>query len=374
MSADVAERATVRVAIAGCGVIAPAYAHTFTELGWVDLVACADLMPERARLLADAHAIPSVRDFDELLAADDIDAVVNLTPPLAHAAVTEAALGAGKAVFSEKPLGVDFAEGAALVAAALAADRRLGCAPDTFLGPGFQTCRAAIEGGLIGEPVAATAFMLGRGPEWWHPNPEIFYQRGAGPLLDMGPYYLTALVQLLGPARSISATARITHATRTILSEPRRGESLAVEVPTHVSSTIEHESGAIATLVTSFDVLASRHRNIEIYGTEATLAVPDPNGFGGPVRIRGAHDTEWRELPLRTTSLPERRGIGAADMLWAAGTGRAHRCSSDLALHVLELMTSAMVSVDSGVRVPVTTTCTPAPLLPEGLGLHCYDD
>jgi predicted dehydrogenase len=366
---------SARVALAGCGVIAPAYAKTFNELGWVDLVACADVLSERARELAAAHDIPRALTFDELLAADDVDAVVNLTPPLAHADVTGATLESGKAAFSEKPLGVDFAEGVALVTTANQRGLRLGCAPDTWLGPGLQTCRAAIDAGLIGEPVAATGFMLGRGPEWWHPNPDIFYKRGAGPLLDIGPYYLSALVQLLGPATAVTASARITRAKRPILSEPRRGELMTVEVPTHVSASIDFAAGPIATLVTSFDVLAARPRNIEVYGTEGTLAVPDPNTFGGPVRVRGATDVEWRELPLRTTSLPERRGIGAADMLWAASSEprRAHRCSGELALHVLELMTGAITAAETGTRVAMTTTCEPAPLLPEGLALHEYD-
>lgn len=364
---------SARVAIAGCGVIAPNYVGTFRELGWVELVACADMIPERASALADAHGIPVATTLDELVGRDDVDVVVNLTPPLAHHDVSSAALAAGKAVFSEKPLGVDRAEGESLTALAAHHGVRLGCAPDTFLGAGLQTARAAIDAGLIGEPLAATAFMLGRGPEWWHPNPEIFYQRGAGPLLDIGPYYFTALVQLLGPVRAVTASARISRAKRPILSEPRRGEEIVVEVPTFVSTSIEHEAGPVATLVTSFDVLATRRRNIEIYGTEATLAVPDPNTFGGPVQIRGALDTEWRDLPLRAANLPQRRGIGAADMIWATTHGRAHRCSAQLAMHVLEAMTSAIDSARDGARVTLATSCAPAPLLPEGLAANEYD-
>lgn len=363
-----------RIAIIGCGVIAPTYATTFSELGWVELVACADAVPDKAQQLAAQFGIPRALTFDDVLSADDVDTVVNLTPPTFHHEISDAALRAGKAVFSEKPLGIDFGEGAGLRAAAKERGVRLGCAPDTFLGPGLQTARAAIDAGLIGEPVAATGFMLGRGPEWWHPNPDIFYTRGAGPLFDMGPYYLTTLVQLLGPATAITATGRITRAKRTILSEPRKGEAIDVEVPTHVSSAIEFGNGAIATLVTSFDVIAARPRHIEIYGLEGTLAVPDPNTFGGPVRVRGALDTEWRDLPLRSTGLPERRGIGAADMIWATRSGRAHRCSAELALHVLELMSSALVSSDEGMRVPIRTAPSRAPLIPEGLAAHRFDD
>ena len=228
-----------QVAIVGCGVIAPAYARTLGKLGFVHVVACADALPERANELAREFGISRASTFDAVLADPDIETIVNLTPPLAHAVVTSAALAAGKATFSEKPLGVDLDEGRALVADATARGLRLGCAPDTFLGVGFQTCRDAIARGLIGEPVAANAFMLGSGPESWHPNPDLFYRRGAGPLLDMGPYYLTALVSLLGPARRVTGSSRITHAQRTITSEPRRGERVAVEVPTHTTTVID---------------------------------------------------------------------------------------------------------------------------------------
>jgi len=261
-----------------------------------------------------------------------------------------------------------------LVASAAAQRLRLGCAPDTFLGVGFQTCRDVIARGLIGEPVAANAFMLGSGPESWHPNPTIFYQHGAGPLLDMGPYYLTTLVQLLGPARAVSASARISRAQRPILSEPQRGQLIAVEVPTHVSALVEFASGPIASLVTSFDVQATRYYNIEVYGSEATLAVPNPNTFDGPVRIKRNGDEAWADVDLRPVHLPQQRGIGLADMMWAQRSGRAHRASGALALHVLELMTGALLSADRGRRVDLRTTCERAPLLPAGLAPNTFDD
>jgi predicted dehydrogenase len=363
-----------RVGIIGCGVIAPTYATTLNEIDFIDLVACSDSVPDRATQLATRYDIPQVAPLDALLADDEIDAVINLTHPKAHGAVTGAALMAGKAVFSEKPLGVEFTEGKALVDAAAERGLRLGCAPDTFLGPGLQTGRDIVERGLIGEPVAANGFMLGPGPEHWHPDPESFYQLGAGPLLDVGPYYLTALVQLLGPARRVTAAARITRADRPILSEPHRGDMIRVETPTHVSTIVEFASGPIATIVTSFDVAATQYRNLEIYGTEATLALPDPNTFGGPVRIRAVGSKQWRDLPLRATHLPLRRGIGAADMLWAMGSGRAHRASDVLALHVLEMMTASIESAETGQRVDLTTSCAPAALLPLGLAQHTFDD
>jgi predicted dehydrogenase len=362
-----------RVAIVGCGVISPVYATTLGRLDHVEVAACVDDVPGKADELAQSCGA-KVMTFDEVLADPSIDAVVNLTPPLAHSAVTGAVLDAGKAAFSEKPLGVDFAEGRALVDSARERGLRLGCAPDTFLGVGLQTCRAIIDRGDIGEPLAANAFMQQPGPEWWHPSPGFFYAHGSGPLLDMGPYYLTALVQLLGPAASVVGTARISRPQRTIRSKPRRGESIDVEVPTHVSAAVEFASGPIATMVTSFDVAASRYRHIEIYGTEATLAVPDPNTFRGPVLVRGVRDEWWRDVELNPKTLPQQRGIGLGDMMWAQRTGRPHRASAELALHVLEIMDGTLASARDGRRVALTTTCDRAAPLPTDLERGQFDD
>src|SRR5262245_10011665 len=340
---------------------------------WIDVVACADAIPERAQERAETWGTRAAT-VEEVLADPDVDAIVNLTPPLMHAAVGRAALAAGKAVYSEKPLGVDLVEGVELVELATEAGVRLGCAPDTFLGAGLQTCRAVIDRGDIGEPLAANAFMLSPGPERWHPSPAIFYARGAGPLFDMGPYYLTALVQLLGPARRIGAMARRARTQREITSEPLAGQMIDVEVPTHVVSTIEHTSGATASLVTSFDVQASRHRCIEVYGSEATLSVPDPNSFGGPVQIRRQRNDDWYDIGLIEPNLPQFRGIGCADMLWATRTGRAHRTSAELALHVLELMSAAIESSSQGRVVDLATSCERAEPLPVGLPENTYDD
>jgi predicted dehydrogenase len=362
-----------RVAIVGCGVISRTYAHTLSQLPFIELAACVDEDPARSEKLASKFGAEA-RSLEAVLGDPDIDAVVNLTPPLAHLAVSGAALEAGKATFSEKPLGVELAEGKALVEHAAERQTRLGCAPDTFLGTALQTARAAIDRGDIGEPLAANAFMLGSGPESWHPNPAIFYQRGAGPLFDMGPYYLTALVQLLGPARAVSAAARISRARRPITSEPLRGQLLDVEVPTHVASLVEFASGPVATLVTSFDVQATRYRNIEVYGTEATLSVPDPNHFDDVVRIKRNGDEAWSDLESRPAHLPQQRGIGLADMMWAQQTGRPHRASGELALHVLELMTGALAASEQGRRVALETTCERAAPLPLGLAPNTFDD
>jgi predicted dehydrogenase len=354
-------------------VISPAYVKTLGQLEHVAVAACVDAMTEKAEALAQTCGAKPA-SFESVLDDPSVDAVVNLTPPLAHAAVTRAVLEAGKAAFSEKPLGVDFADGLAL--RDLARDRglRLGCAPDTFLGTGLQTCRAAIDRGDIGEPLAANGFMLAPGPEWWHPDPAFFYARGSGPLLDMGPYYLTALVQLLGPATSVIGTGRISRPQRTIYSKPRRGELIDVVAPTHTSLGIEFAAGPVATLVTSFDVAASRYRCLEIYGTEGTLAVPDPNTFRGPVLRRGLRDQWWHDVELLPATLPQQRGIGLADMLWASRTGRAHRASGGLALHVLEIMDGALTSSRDGRRFALTTTCERAAPLPSDLAPGTFDD
>jgi predicted dehydrogenase len=362
-----------RVAIVGCGVISRTYAHTLSQLPFIELAACVDEDPARAEKLASKFGARA-RSFDAVLQDPDIDAVVNLTPPLAHLAVSRASLEAGKATFSEKPLGVELAEGKELVNLAASGNTRLGCAPDTFLGTGLQTARAVIDRGDIGEPLAANAFMLGSGPESWHPNPAIFYRHGAGPLLDMGPYYLTTLVQLLGPARAVSASARVSRARRPITSEPLRGQMLDVEVPTHVASLVEFASGPMATLVTSFDVQATRYFNLEVYGTEATLSVPNPNHFEDPVRIKRNGDDAWTDVDLLPATLPQQRGIGLADMMWAQKSGRPHRASGQLALHVLELMTGALAASEQGRRIDLETTCERAAPLPVGLAPNTFDD
>jgi predicted dehydrogenase len=364
---------TSRIGIIGCGNISPAYAKTLSEFPWIEVAAFADGIPERAKEFAERYGGVAL-ELADMLVDDSIDALVNLTPPGAHASVSRLCLEAGKPVFSEKPLGIDFEEGRSLVE--LASDRglRLGCAPDTFLGAGLQAARAAIDRGLIGEPIAANGFMLGFGPEWWHPNPESFYGPGAGPLFDMGPYYLTALVHLLGPATSISGSAKIGIADRVMHSKGRVGEVVQATTPTHVSSMIDFVGGASATLVTSFDVKATRFRNIEIYGTDGTLSLPDPNTFGGPLKVRSILADDWREIPLPTPNIPQQRGIGLADMLSATTANRPHRASAELALHVLELMSATLRSSDEGRRIDLTTTCEqPAPMR-FNLPANAFDD
>jgi predicted dehydrogenase len=353
------------VGIVGCGVISDVYAAKLQSLPDMRVVACADLIPERARDLAAKHAIPLALEPEKLLRHPDVELVLNLTLPGAHAQIAREALAAGKSVYGEKPLALELADGVALLEQARAAGLAIGCAPDTFLGAGIQTCRKLIDDGAIGTPVAANAFFQSPGPERWHPRPHSFYQRGAGPVFDMAPYYLTALVVLLGPARRITSSARVTHARREITSQPLAGTFMEVEVPTHVASVIDFRAGPVATLVTSFDVQASRARNIEIFGTEGTLSVPDPNTFGGPVQIRMRGDKEWRDVPLTHANAAQSRGIGLVELARARRAGRPGRASGELACHVLELMELAVAASAGGRHRNTTTRCErPAALAP----------
>ena len=276
--------------------------------------------------------------WTELLADPEIQIVVNLTRPDAHAEIALAALQAGKSVYNEKPLAVSREEAQRLLQAAQDKGLRVGCAPDTFLGAGLQTCRKLIDEGAIGEPVSAAAFFLNHGPEAWHPNPAFFYQPGGGPLFDVGPYYLTALVTLLGPVVRVAGAARISFPERTVGSGPNRGSKIPVRTPTHIAGLLEFASGALGTLFTSFDVWKSSLPPIEIYGSEGTLSAPDPNTFGGPVRLWRTRTEAWEEIPLLPGYAENTRSLGVADMAQAIQAGRPHRASGQLGYHVLDLM------------------------------------
>lgn len=329
----------VKIGFIGCGDISRAYVKGCRAFDILDLTAVADLIPEKAESLAAQFQIPRAISVQELLADPEIDIVVNLTVPMVHAEVSRSIIQAGKHVYSEKPLAVDRADGRALVTAAREAGLRIGCAPDTFLGGGLQTCRKIIDEGWIGEPIGATAFMISSGPESWHPNPGFFYQPGGGPLFDMGPYYLTALIHLLGPVGRATGSARISFPERVATSEALYGQRLPVSVPTHTAAVLDFESGPVAVLVTSFDVQGSALPRIEVYGSQGTLSVPDPNNFGGPVRLMRAGSKEWFDIPL-THPAGVSRGIGVADMAYGLLQDRPHRANGDLAYHVLDIMQS----------------------------------
>ena len=362
----------VKVGIIGCGKISPAYFKGCRAFDILDIVACADLDQSRADARAAEFGARACTSDDELLAIPDIEIVVNLTWPKAHTEVDLMAIAAGKNVHSEKPLAITRADGQRTLAAARAKGVLLGCAPDTFMGGGIQTCRKLIDDGAIGRPVAATAFFAGHGPEAWHPDPAFFYQVGGGPVLDMGPYYITTLVNLLGPIKRVSGATSISFAERLITSQPFAGTRVKVEVPTHVSGSLEFASGAVGTFVASFDVWGSNVPRIEIYGTEGSLSVPDPNIFGGDVLLLRAGEKTWTKIPL-THSTDVSRGIGVADMAYALRHGRAQRPNGDLAYHVLDVLCAFDEASKAGRYVDIKSTCTrPAPL-PVGLPANLLD-
>lgn len=328
----------VNVGIIGCGNISSIYLENCTKFPSVRVLACADLMIERAQAQAQKYGVPNACSVEALLADPAIELVINLTVPQAHGPLGIAALEAGKSVYNEKPLAIDRDSAGRMLELARTKNLLVGGAPDTFLGGGLQTCRKLLDDGAIGRPVAAMAHMLSRGPESWHPSPEFFYQPGAGPLFDMGPYYLTALLTLLGPVRRVSGSAQISFPERTIGSEPLRGTKIPVNTPTHIAGVLDFAAGVVGTLVTSFDVFAERSINLEIFGTEGTLILPDPNTFGGPVRVHRPETGGWEEQPITHNHTHNSRGIGVADMAEALRTGRTHRANGDLAYHVLDIM------------------------------------
>lgn len=353
---------TLNVGIIGAGNILAQYVKGCRAFPVLNLIGVADIDIERTKARAEEYNLRAF-SVDEMLASPEIDIIINLTIPAAHAEVSLAAIEAGKHVHTEKPFAITREEGRKVLESARAKGVRVGCAPDTFLGGGLQTCRKLIEDDVIGAPIAATAFMASRGPEHWHPNPDFFYKVGGGPMFDMGPYYLTALVHLLGPVQRVTASARISFPQRTRTSH---GRPINVEVPTHVAGVLDTASGAVATLITSFDVWSHNLPCIEIYGSKGSLSVPDPNTFGGPVLVRIGEEQAWREVPL-THSADVGRGIGVADLAMGVLHNRPHRASGDLGYHVLDLMHSFEDASRTGTHIiPETRVDQPAPL-PIGL-------
>ena len=362
------ENTASRAGIIGCGKISDQYFDGLRRYTVLDVVACADLDAARAHAKAAERGVRA-DTVEGLLAAPDIDLVVNLTIPAAHAEVNRAALLAGKHVYCEKPFALNVADGRAV--AALAKERGLlvGCAPDTFLGGGQQTARDAVDRGMIGRPLSALAFFQSAGHESWHPGPEFYYKPGGGPMFDMGPYYITALVNFFGPARAVTAVTGRAFDERPILSQPLAGQMMKVEVPTHYSATVEFASGAIATLVMSFDASPGPSLpRIALHGTAGTLEVPDPNRFDGETMHWKLREKEGRRVS-HTHTIDRGRGSGVADMAYSIlRPGRPHRASGELALHVLEIMEASDRSGAIGRRVELTTTCKKPAALPDSLG------
>lgn len=352
----------VNVGIIGCGNISDRYFQWCPKFDILNVTACADIDFSRAQAKAEKYGVKAYT-VDQLLADPDIEIVINLTIPAAHTEVDLAAIAAGKHVHSEKPLALTREDGQKILNAAKEKGVLVGCAPDTFLGGGLQTCRKLIDDGWIGTPVAATAFMVGHGHESWHPNPEFYYKAGGGPMLDMGPYYLTALVHLLGPVKRVTGSSRITFPQRIVTSQPNYGQIIDVDVTTHLAAVLDFASGAVGTMIMSFDVWSHNLPRIEIYGSEGTMSVPDPNIFKGPVKIRRAGADDWMEIPL-THSTDVERGIGVADMAYATKSGRAHRASGDLAYHVLDVMLAVDDASNTGRHINIASTVERPAALP----------
>ena len=352
-------RKNLRIGVVGCGNISMTYLRNSALFRGIELVACADISIEMAQLRASEYGIRA-QSVDELLKSDDIDLVLNLTIPTAHFDISMSALSAGKHVFTEKPLAVTATEGHQLVAEARSRDLLIGSAPDTFLGAAGRLARRIVDEGRIGRPVTGTAFMMGRGMEHWHPNPQFYYQPGGGPVLDMGPYYITMLVNLLGPAKRVIAISSTGSAERLITADgPFKGTSFKVGTPTTIQAVVEFVNGAVISIGMSWDVFKHSNHPIELHGTEGSLRLPDPDTFGGVLAL-SEWGSEWQEFstagslhgqinwPFNAPDRANYRMIGVADLANAVATGGKPRASGDLALHVLEVMEAILEAGATG--------------------------
>ncbi|MET0715602.1 MAG: Gfo/Idh/MocA family oxidoreductase [Mycetocola sp.] len=356
----------LRVGVIGVGHISAQYFEQFPTLPGIRLVAVADLNAERAAAVAAEQGVRAL-SVDELIADPDIDIVLNLTIPAAHAEIGIRALKAGKHVYGEKPLALSPDEGAAMLALAAERGLRVGSAPDTVLGTGVQTARRLLDDGAIGEPVAAAVHWSAAGHERWHPAPQFYYQPGGGPLFDMGPYYLTSLVTLFGPVLRVSGTARRSVRERSIATGPLAGTAIVVEVDTHINALLEHADGVTATVTMSFDVWATKTPLFEVYGTSGTLAVPDPNQFSEPVSLYTADEPGWTTVEASAGYRDAGRGYGLADMARAIETDRPHRASGELALHVLEIMDAVLRAGREHRVIELSSTVKRPEAVPDGV-------
>ncbi len=380
---------TLKVGLIGCGNICDIYFQNCEKWSVMDVVACADLLKERAEAKAKEYNIPKACTVDEIINDPDIDMVLNLTTPQSHAEIYLAALKAGKHAYSEKPLAINLEDGKKIIGLADEKKLYVGCAPDTFLGGRLQTCRKLIEDGWIGEPVAATAFCAFHGHEVWHPDPTFIYREGAGPMFDMGVYYMTALISMLGPVKRVVGNTRRYFNERTITSQPKYGEKIQVENETHISGIMDFASGAMGTVLMSFDVWDPHLPRLEIYGREGTIYMHEddpyggPNIFGGKIFFRRGKDSDWTGYPTQIPRKPKMeswdeipviygynansRGVGLGDMCYAVKNGRKNRASGEMAYHVLETMVGFMESAKSGKYYELDSTCTKPDLLPPNI-------
>ena len=358
-----------KIGVVGCGDISGIYlTNLTTKFANTRVVGVYDLVYEKAEKAAGKFGVPKkYGSLQELLADPDVEIVLNLTRPYQHHEVTMAAIEAGKHVYSEKPLGASLEEALEIKDAAKNKGVQVAGAPDTFLGAGSQTCRKLVDSGFIGKPVGASAFFACPGHERWHPDPDFYYQYGGGPVFDMGPYYITALVNLLGPVKSVSGMGQKTRKTRTITASQKFGETIQVNVDTHIAATLSFECGAICTMMMSFDVLAHNLPILEVYGTEGTLAVPDPNTFGGPVKLFRREQSEFLDTPLTFLYHENSRGLGLADMALAIKNGGKPRAGIELFYHVFEIMASIQKSSDSMKEIKIDSRAEKPEPMPPGI-------
>ena len=363
--------APVGVGIVGAGVISQTYLENLTSFPDVKVVAIGDLIPERAQAKAEEHGVASWGTLDDVLANPEVELVVNLTIPESHIEVSARAVAAGKHVWTEKPLGLDREGARQLLRDAEAAGVRVGSAPDTILGPGFQSAKRAIAEGVIGTPLFVQTAFQTQGPDLWHPEPAFLFARGAGPLLDMGPYYFSALVSLLGPIAGVAARGSRFRTERHIHTGPRAGETFPVEVPSSVQVVSTFEGGQHGTHLLSFDSALERHGVVEIHGTEGSIVLPDPNRFDGPTRyvkplgvFRDGMKTEQEWIDVEQQGTVVGRGLGVLDMVRAVAEDRPHVATGELGFHVLDVLLSAQDSAETGQYIEIDSTVAPVPAVP----------
>ena len=348
----------IKIAMIGVGSISGIYLNNITKVFKdIELIGVCDLVKERALKAQEEFKILKVYEtMYDAFADEEVDIVLNLTRPYEHFEVSKAALEAGKHVYSEKPLGITLEEGLALVELAKQHNCMLGGAPDTFLGAGIQTCRKLIDDGMIGDVIGANAAMICHGHETWHPDPEFYYKSGGGPMMDMGPYYVTALINLVGRVKGVTGVTKTNFEKRIITSQPKCGEEITVEIPTHIMGMLHFENGAVGTILTTFDVHYKEQCRLEIYGSKGTLIVPDPNCFGGTIKLLRPEDGEYKAMPYLFDYPENSRGLGIEDMARAILTGRPFRADYTQTLHVLEILTSFEKSSKSKSYVELTTS------------------
>lgn len=349
-------------ALIGCGNISEIYIENILTFRNLKLVACSDILRERAEEKGTKYNI-AVYDIENIFNSNDIQLIINLTNPSSHFEVSFKSLECGKHVYSEKPLALTFEQANSLLEIAKKNSLLVGCAPDTFLGGSWQTARKIVDDGWIGTPISATAFMLCRGHESWHPSPEFYYQKGGGPLFDMGPYYLTSIIFLLGPVKSVFATGKTTFPTRLITSQPKYGQTIPVEIPTDIHAVLCFENGVICTLIMSFDTWAHHLPHIEIYGETGSLSLPDPNQFGGTILFYNQFKKEWLEFPTCFDYFKNMRGLGVNNMARALCTNSPFCANGEVARHVVEIMEGIHKSIEEQKTVTLKSSCSRPDLL-----------